>query len=646
MGQPAFHQNSEDQESIAVVAPESSVGELERRQGRLQRLITPLRQIRIASLVAWALLVTYAVAFYNSISEYWFSPVWTTDDAVQQLYPFHEVTYPGIFAGDLITDVMKGYLAPAHYWLSYGITMLTHDPIMTGHWVMLIQLALTAGFLFAVVRHAGGFVPACLSVLWLLQSRNLIQRLTCGLPRGWSAPLFTAFLYFAMTRRDAAVLVTILLGCLLNPPATLVIGLAYGGVLVWRWAFARSGERRAAFRTIMVCAFFAPLFAVITLVVVHRPPEVGQMVTYQQAEQMPEFSRPDGRFPFVPFDPVEREVKMFAFDAFIGRFAKLDPTWKSALPTIMCGLLLAIAITGAIRKRWSVPVEVWIFGGAALCVYALSRMLAFQLYVPNRHLQIPLNIFFIAAFCIGGWRAFHRAPSDAAPTNSRDGSLRVAWPSIVALGVIAAIVYSGSGVRLTGTANFNYRLTSRGKVFAWLRENTPEHALIAGEPTHLDPVQLFARRRGYVTTETTHPFYQRYYAELKRRYEIALRAHFSQSLEELVALLEPEGIDYFVFRREDFYPQNLASLKYFAPFDTLAKEFSQRPLESLVYKQLPSEVSLSEVPFVPFVDGHSKVVDVRALSQYLKSRGRTVQAATRGSTSRDTFIRLPLPSRG
>jgi len=134
------------------------------------------------------------------------------------------VTYPGLFAGDIVTEVMKGYLAPAHYWISYGVAMLTGgDVIMMSHWVMLIQVVLTLGFFFAAVRTAAGTVPAMVAVTWLLHDRNVMQRLNrwiaSRLVRGSCFRRSSVLLFVGITARFSLLM---LIGCLTNPPATLV----------------------------------------------------------------------------------------------------------------------------------------------------------------------------------------------------------------------------------------------------------------------------------------------------------------------------------------------------------------------------------------------------------------------------------------
>ena len=97
----------------------------------------PVRSPRpqFIDLICFLLLLGYCFAFYASVSEYWFNPLWTTDDARQQSFLFHEVYHPGVFDGDLIAESMRLYLPPLHYGINYAITVLTANPILTGHWV-------------------------------------------------------------------------------------------------------------------------------------------------------------------------------------------------------------------------------------------------------------------------------------------------------------------------------------------------------------------------------------------------------------------------------------------------------------------------------------------------------------------------------
>ncbi|NDC39023.1 MAG: hypothetical protein EBZ48_13400, partial [Proteobacteria bacterium] len=477
--------------------------------------------------------LAYLRLYYRSVSSFWFHPGWTTDDALQQVFPFHEVHYPHIFEGDLITTMMKCYLAPLHYWMGMGITVLTKNPIMTAHWMTLVQVVLSLIFLALALREKGGWIPALFGVTWLVHTRNIMQRLTGGLPRGWAEVVFTAYLYLAFTNRQYGVLCLLTIGCLLHPPATLLVGICHGLFLVWK--FACPASRAEYRRPLLVYILFSPLLAVLTLTVTRMPPEIGAMADFATASQMPEFQVPKGRFPFLPLKSPWTEIRSNGFQAFVTRLYNPGPFWKEWTPTIVMIALIGILLLGRYKKREVVPTQLIFFLIASVTVYFLSRILAFKLYVPDRHIQFPFATFFIFAFTLGFWRAFLPGRGELRANEYRSTDLRRVYGGALGLLFVGLLVYAGSGLNLNGTANFNYPLSKRGGVFAWLRDNTPERSLIAGEPTLSDPTQLFAIRRAFISTETNHPFFDRYYAETRRRMEVVLRAHYAPSWKEFMA---------------------------------------------------------------------------------------------------------------
>jgi hypothetical protein len=572
------------------------------------------RYFTFANALALSLFVLYAVLFVEGIAPYWFNPRWTTDDGVQQLFPFYSVLEPEIFRGDLIHEVMQGYLAPLHFGIGALITLATKDPIMTGHYLFLLQLVLALGFLFATVRLAAGFAPACLSTLWLLHNRPSIQRMTGGLPRGWAVVLVPAFFYLLMSKRYRGVLALIFFGCLLNPPVTFLIAAAYGLFLSLR---CLSSKTRSQFtRPFLELCLCTPIFIATTLFVTHRPDYVGSVATLEEASTMPEFSRRGGRFSFLPFMPWQKELPMYGLRAFTGKNTYPSEFWQQNTGYFVLGSLALLLLIGLWRKRSIIPLEFLSFGAAALIVYFLSRPLAFRLYVPDRHIHIPVALFFIAAFTVGIWRAFHlrKLPSEFTELSSRLKNSGLALVGFCALGFV---IYSNCGLNLAGDLNFNYPDTKRGYYSKWLKENTDPLALIAGQPTLVDPVPLFAKRKVYASSETWHPFYTEYNREMKRRIAISLRAHYAKDLNELLELLTPEGVDYFVFERKAFYPHNLSKASYLLPFSAMVKELGSRPPSEYAYRQLPRAVDLDKAPYMPYRDNLVAVVDVKKLQEYL-----------------------------
>jgi hypothetical protein len=530
------------------------------------------RAQQVFNWLSLGLLLEYVRRLWIDLSPYWFNPLWTTDDALQQIYPFHKVLNPELFKGDLITEVMEGYLAPLHYWISWGLTWLTGDPIMMSHWLTLIQIGLAALFIFLTLKHVTNWGVACLGVLWLLHTRALFQRMVGGLPRCWASAIVAATIYFMVKRNHKAVLVVLLLGCLLNPPATLVAAATYG--LFLTIAVLLPKTRKEFLKPFLTLVLLSPVYAGSVLLVIKRSPEVGQMVTFDEASKMPEFQRPSGRFPFLPLDTRTYEYRIYGYQPFKHRLFDVDSYiikelgWKFwpreffkivTFPIIIL-VGLCLLFKEARQRRWIAPAEVLSCLAAIIIVYELSRLLAFQLYVPNRHLQAPLSVFWLIAFPIAIQRAFQNF-----------------WPRVLAFLALAAFVIVLSGHGFYGTANYNYSRYKKGKVFEWIRKNTAQDALIAGHPTHIDALMLFGERTAFATTETAHPFYTQYFKEIKRRLELSLRAHYAQDLKTVVDLLQPEGVDYFVFNRMRFYPDALAREKFFEPLHGLVRELASKP---------------------------------------------------------------------
>jgi hypothetical protein len=184
-------------------------------------------------------------------------------------------------------------------------------------------------------------------------------------------------------------------------------------------------------------------------------------------------------------------------------------------------------------------------------------------------------------------------------------------------------------------------------MYEWIRENTQRDALVACHPTHCDGMQLFGVRRALVTTETSHPFYTRYNLEMRRRSEISLRAHYAESLQDVVSLLEPEGVTYFVFRRADFRPENLERMSYYPPLDRVVKELVKRPSGVFAFNQLLKALDPVAYPYVKFIDEISIIIDVKMLAEHLRSRGwAPPQASLAASLQRHAARRVTVLAKG
>jgi hypothetical protein len=592
-------------------------------QSSLGGLVARLRGLSLADYLAAGLLVVYLYFFLwgdsksaVGIAPFWFNPLWLTDDSVQQTYPFWRAIDPTAFNDDFVTRMMINYIPPGHYWLGYAITKLTGDPIMTGHWIMLVQLSLAVVLVFGAVRAlTKSYAAALFGVTWFLHTRHVVQRITAGLPRGWAAPIIAAFLYFAATQNHRAILATILVACLIHPPSTVAICLAYGIYLLVQ--VLRPRARPQFKRPFIELLVLAPIFISITAWSVSKPPEFGAMTTYQEALQKPEFSanEPKGRFPFVPFKPMSQEVSSFAFQAFsTPRLFKASAFIRSYTPYIVIILAAILSFVGLRRRTPAFPGLFISYAIASALVYVASRVLAFKLFVPDRHLQFPFAILFVVGFTSAVWRIATSTSAEFSPTPGYRKQIKD-YRGILALTLLAVFIVAGSGTGLYGSANFNYDRYRRGRVFDWLRSHTSLDAVVAGEPIFIDPVQLFAERKGFITSETAHPFYTGYWQEARRRLELSLRANYALTTDDFLGRVSSEGISYFVVDRHSLLGNRLQKAKYYAPFNYLIRQLAQHAPEDYFGRKLlklPREISGR---FAPYIDDRAIVIDVEALKQ-------------------------------
>ncbi len=567
--------------------------------------------LTFGNVLTFLLLVVYLWFFKESLPN-WFHPGWTTDDALQQWFMFHDVSGSEIFKNDFIAQLMTGYLAPLHYWLAYLFTSLFGAPIVASHYLMLVQYLLIAVFLFFAVKHVASSAAGFIAVLWLFHTREIVQRMAGGLPRSWAGVVFAAYFCFVLRKNHLAVLLVLFLGCLSHPPATVICALSYGLYLLL--GVAKRETRGQCLKPLLILICLSPFYALVTYKIVERPPEVGQMVGPDKAYDMPQLQRPDGRFPFLPLLPIDKEIRMFGFQAFVGRLYNPGKVLKPAIRIFVIVGVLLLFLYGLRQREKAVPVQLYTFLAAIFIVYLTSRQVVFKLYVPDRHVLLPFAFFLISFFTIGVWRAFSSADT------LHDTTYKHAWRSILGVCVVLGVAFLGSGTGLYGDGNFNYSSTKKGNVFLWIRENTPENALIAGHPTFIDGVMLFGARKALATTEVYHPFYDGYLKFIEPRLVTSFQAHYAQSLKELVQILAPHHVDYFVFERKRFYPEKLKEEKYFEPLNASIQKLTGRHYTKYAYRELPREIDLEKYPFMPFRDNRSVVVDVAALKKYLEEQ--------------------------
>jgi hypothetical protein len=534
------------------------------------------------AVISFLILCFYTYALYKSFQGRWFNPSWTTDDASQQVFPFYRVLIPGAYPQDIIYEVMRGYLAPIHWWLGCGLTALTQDPIMTGHWMMLIQLVLTCGFLaWGVYPHVGG-VGSSAVVLWFLHTRPVVQRLTVGLPRGWSAVVLAGFIALSLRGKFYPLLGFLIVGALLHPPTTTIVCVATGVALLVEFVF-RPELRSLTIKKMGLLAMTGVVIIGLMTVITKKPDYIGQMVGPEQVVQIPEFQNPGGRFPFYPIPSLSSHIDSFVFQAFFTKFHRnLIPGQKATVCALVV-LFFLIAIVESIRRQrrnaaspipWLTFASLFI---GIIFIYVCSRIWFFKLYVPDRHLQFPFAFLWITFFTV--------IPPVLFSFNYKEGRKFLYY---ICIGLV---VYSSSKAGLQGLANFNYPLMRKGGVYELFREKTPLDTVIAGDPVSMDPFPLLTQRSVYVANELYHPFYPVYLEEMRRRFNIVLHASYAKTLIDFYHAIKEEKIDYYVFNLSRYSPKELATAHTFVPHEATLQRLIKEAEGHFAWKEIPEKNS-------------------------------------------------------
>ena len=554
-------------------------------------------------------LALYVVLLVHSLSRFWFNPFMMNDDGYQQLFPLNRVLDSTLYQNDLVYVAMRSYLPPLHYLVAATFTYLTKSPILAGHWVMLLQLILTCIPLFFVVRKWSGLNAALFSLLWFLHSDQLLNQFVSGLPRGWLGPAVALSLFATILESSIRAYVILLAVALLTP-----VGGFLGCVVYSIYVLLNSFQNgRFKIRRELLGWFLAGIvIAGAVALTISRPPEIGAMISWAEASRSPAFSKVGGRFPFLPFDHPLTEISRFGFEFLVRINGAQHLPWSPLFFLIPLVLTLITLLLGICSQRHTDGARSLItFGLAVLLSYSLSRIFAFHLYVPNRYLSLPLNLFFIVSLSCGlGWLGEYLSKKLSANASYR--SFGNYAPFISAGTVLYLLLGSGLGHHAT----FDINLKRHDTVFDFIASNTPSSAVIAGSPTYLDPLPLLGKRSAYVTTETAHPFYKTYYQEISRRLYKVYAAYYAKNIPDLLDVVKGERITHILFNSEDFREESLKKASYNRPFDAFVRTRAQEALKESAYREIQNLTPTERAKFVVYQDSKSLLVDLALLDQY------------------------------
>ncbi len=542
---------------------------------------------RISGALLISLFLVYLGFWVNANSEKLLDPSFQNGDARQHLFFFHQFD-----SGALRDDPVAGefwLLSPPFFRLLYRILVpatgvLVASKIVQGLCYLILALA---ALLLMRSRRAGlaaGLVAAFLS----LHSDIVGHGIAGGLPRGFAFPALMLWFSGAVTSNWPARALAAFIAAATYPVSMLLVlaaEMAFQFLSVLRMPKKRLKQTALRLGLLTVCcALIAAPYSV------SRSP-AGSLPTYAQAEQDPVFG-PGGRITLLPLrNPIKELVKpainpyQYHLGGSPGPFFAATAGWRTAV------VILALFLLLFLTRLSPFPTAAAVLGCASVVLYALSRLFAFQLYLPERYAAFGTASTTMALGITTIGLIGHRLRNPARAT-LRNG--------VVVLFALVLCATTGSGlVKMHQTKANDYR---HAKLFRFARA-LPLTARFATHPKDGDDLPLFAARATVISHETLNPLLDKSYQRLKVRAVDTLLALYTTRRQELLDFCRKYEVTHLLLRPARYTSAFREEADWVEPFSTmLMQHLATISPGDLVLSDPPSESIVFQNPVFTVVD--------------------------------------------
>jgi hypothetical protein len=498
--------------------------------------------------------------------------------------------------GDQLTDALvdTGYIPLGHQGLLWVASHIM-DPVLAAELLPLILVPLTALLIFLIVReHPAWPMAAWIAVILFLLPWEL-HRFTGGHSRAFIHPVVLLLVFLLLRKKDVWAAIVPPVGMLLYPTAGAVAIGIYG-----LSAFPLKKDLLIDKRRLVLVGASGVCLLLVALAPRMLQGQTLGIITKAEALGYPEFGQ-NGQMHFFRNDLVTYLKSNYSG-------FRLHNSGSLLAVGALLLFLLRPANVKLLRR------ELWIMVIVSLSLFALSQMLLFWLYLPQRY-TYPLVPFFCIVIALA-WKptfdslsAFlHRwgraltwilVPTlslclavAAAVLAFRFFPLGEVWSQealvtqaleakatlLVALGVgtivtlclfvgaslgkvavSAATVAALLGVSLfageaamTGMKPSSGRSCGRPELMGYF-QTTPKDTLVAGSPVGiLGCVPIMAKRPVLISKKLYQPWHKPYFRILRPRMFDAIHAAYGRSIEDIVKLREKYGVDLFLVTKGSY----------------------------------------------------------------------------------------------
>ncbi|HAH31698.1 MAG TPA: hypothetical protein DCL44_05225 [Elusimicrobia bacterium] len=526
-------------------------------------------------MLLWLVFLAYLGYWAHMHWGWLFDPLLQNDDARIWLFPFHRYT-PGSPLADDPVAMEKLALIPSGLRLLYHFLVPWAGVYAAPKIVQGICLGIVGLAGWALGRsQRGGLAGGILLAFLMLNTTFIVNRMAGGLARGFAFPLMALWVAGAFSRRERLRWAAIMLSALTYPNAlVLLLGCE---TLTALWENIRKNGKIARLR-LLRAILLACVSVLIIMPYIAATREFGRPFTLQDAMHEPAFYA-KGRLPELPFPGImEVKKKLAPYPGYV-----LLPT---ALATLALFSLLA---------HFVLPVEALACLAAACGLYALSRLFAFRLFMPERFFEYagPILCLMLALALLRLLGARLRADKRAALRNFSVCSF-----------IAASVFLFPKAIRPENGMTIEGR--SHSRLYTFLR-TLPADVRIACHPDDGNDIPFWAGRSTLVNRENLVPFSVEFWEFQKTRARDTLSALYAADKRGALSFSEKYQVTHFLLNEGRYGPGFREAASLFEPFGSYVRDIVA-PLKR-------DDLALAAVPpqAVVFRDSPFLLVEIKRL---------------------------------
>ncbi len=521
-----------------------------------------------------------------------FDPELQNDDARMHLFFYHQFD-----SGALQDDPVAGELwlfSPPLFRLLYRVLVPATGVLVAAKIVQgLCYLILAIAVLLLIRSRRAGLAAGLVAAFLFLHTNPVGSRIAGGLPRSFAYPALMLWFSGAVTSNWTARAMAAFIVAATYPIAMLLV---LGSEIAHQFVSLLRVPAKPLKQTATRLGLLTAGCALIVAPYIVSKSSAGSLPTYAQAEQDPVFHR-GGRVRLVPLRNPIRELGQPAINPYRHLRRSPRPVFSVARGWQTGIVILALFFLLILTRLSPIPTAAAALGFASVALYFLSRLFAFQLFIPGRY----------AVFGIASATMALGITSIGLIGHRRGNSYRATLRNFAALlFILAMCVVTGTGlVQNHGMKASGYK---HADLYRFAR-SLPLTARFASHPKDGDDLPLFAARATVIGHETLNPLLDKSYKRLKVRAVDTLLALYATHRQDVLDFCRKYEVTHLLLRPDRYTREFRSRAKWVEPFSTILLEhLGTTSLRELVLRDPPSAS-------IVFRNSRFTVVDVELLAR-------------------------------